>query len=580
LFAVEAAPDTATVEEAIEVLKRYVAEQEKADGSAAETKGKKRSRSFAGQRSLRALLPSGSAISGAAAIRGQLGGTTGPILGVAGVTQSPDGAGLAAANTAGGADLVLDGSSQGTADAEVTESGIDRPSTSSETFEIVNSGGGGMTLLVDGQPAATTATDLWVKKSGDTMTGTLTLSPVSGKAWVANGDVELSGRLFKGPNIFLHAPELHDTAVGGNALRAPSSGTTNTAIGFAALFSDSSGTRNVAVGNSSLHNNLDGTANTAVGDESLQDNTSGSSNSAFGLNALEMNTVGSENVAVGANALGSNVGGIQNTGVGSSALGQEQTGSDNTALGAQALAINSGGALNAAVGYQSLGNASSSSSQNTALGAQALASLTDGNDNIAVGTSAGSGLTTGSSNIYIGASGSPSDSRTIQIGRSSLNPSTFVAGIASSAVSGTPVVVGANGQLGVAPSSLRFKQDVQTMRAESAGLFRLRPVTFHYDSSVAGDTGRVHYGLIAEEVAKVFPDLVPLDSDGRPQTVLYDELAPMLVNELQKEVDRRKGLEAELAKDEELLQELRTRLEELAAGPSPTPTDGPARSGR
>jgi len=111
------------------------------------------------------------------------------------------------------------------------------------------------------------------------------------------------------------------------------------------------------------------------------------------------------------------------------------------------------------------------------------------------------------------------------------------------------------------------------MDSESDGLFKLRPVTFHYSSSVAGATDRLHFGLIAEEVAKVFPDLVPVDADGRPQTVLYEELVPMLVNELQKEATRKKELEAQLARDEELLQMLRARVEHLASGISPVVTD-------
>ena len=216
LFEVEAPRAEMSVEDAIEVLKRYASEQESMNSHPKTKQNKEEPQSPVSQANLRALFPSVSAVTGPAAIRGELGGTTGAILGVAGVTQSPDGAGLAAANTAGGADLVLDGSSQGATGAAMTESGLDRPSSSAETFDIKNSGGGGMTLLVDGQPAATTSTDVWVKKSGDTMTGTLTLSPSSGKAWVANGDVELSGRLYKGQNIFLHAPDIHDTAVGGS----------------------------------------------------------------------------------------------------------------------------------------------------------------------------------------------------------------------------------------------------------------------------------------------------------------------------------------------------------------------------
>jgi len=167
--------------------------------------------------------------------------------------------------------------------------------------------------------------------------------------------------------------------------------------------------------------------------------------------------------------------------------------------------------------------------RNTAIGRFALNRST-GSKNIGVGANAGSSLVNGSNNIYIGNQGAGDESQTIRIGQA--QTSTFMAGITTTGVSGTAVVVDANGQLGITLSSARYKQDIAPMGTRSEKVLDLRPVTFAYKGDARAIT---HYGLIAEEVAIVYPDLVTRTASGEVQTVKYQELIPMLLNELQRQ---------------------------------------------
>src|SRR5439155_16055629 len=135
---------------------------------------------------------------------------------------------------------------------------------------------------------------------------------------------------------------------------------------------------------------------------------------------------------------------------------------------------------------------------------------TTGSNNVALGSSAGSALTTGSSNIDIGNVGVAAESRTIRVGTAGTQRQTFIAGISGASVTGTAIVVNSGGQLGVAPSSQRFKQDIRTMGDASDTLMALRPVTFQYKPDV-DPIGVCQFGLVAEEVEKVNPDLVARD---------------------------------------------------------------------
>jgi hypothetical protein len=246
-----------------------------------------------------------------------------------------------------------------------------------------------------------------------------------------------------------------------------------------------------------------------------------------------------------------------NTAGGAGALANVTTGTANTANGAQALFFDTGGSFNTATGYGTLGN--NTNHWNTATGNQALTSNTSGagntgdgsnslwmnttgNYNTALGYYAGSNLSTGSYNIDIGNNGVAGESSTIRIGTAGNQNATFVAGINGTAVAGVPVVVDANGQLGVAPSSARFKNEIKPMDEASEAVLGLKPVTFHYKEEV--DPSQVaQFGLVAEEVAKVDPDLVARDSNGKVYTVRYDAVNAMLLNEFLKEHRRVEELE-------------------------------------
>jgi hypothetical protein len=276
-----------------------------------------------------------------------------------------------------------------------------------------------------------------------------------------------------------------------------------------------------------------GSSNTAFGFHALFSNTTGDSNTASGIFALESNTTGSVNTASGYSALLSNTTGPANTASGYSALQNNTTGAANTASGGAALLRNTTGAANTALGYR------------------ALLSST-GNENIAVGQGAGSALTSGNRNIYLGHPGASSENRTMRLGYDETKK-TFMAGVATSAVTGTTVLIAANGRLGVPLSSARYKRDIETMGARSEGVLKLRPVTFAYTSDKQG--GR-QYGLIAEEVATVYPELVTHTATGEVQAVRYQELIPMLVNELQRQ-------QQAMEKQQQVTEHLQRELAEL-----------------
>ena len=293
-----------------------------------------------------------------------------------------------------------------------------------------------------------------------------------------------------------------NTAEGQNALFSLTTGVNNTAVGFDALFHNTTGVYNTANGDHALLNNTTGYANTATGFRSLYSNTFGFDNTANGLDALYHNT----------------------------------TGHDNTANGFQALYSNTSGRYNSAIGERALGS-NTTGSMNTAVGDGALFSNTTGNSNIALGDSAGVFITTGSNNIDIGRVGNPDElyeSNTIRIGTAGTQTATFIAGVsgATTGLAGVPVLIDANGQLGTMSSSRRFKREIKRMDKASEAILALKPVTFHYKSD---KTNRAEFGLIAEEVVEVNPDLVVRDKSGEIYTVRYEAVNAMLLNEVLKE---------------------------------------------
>jgi trimeric autotransporter adhesin len=305
---------------------------------------------------------------------------------------------------------------------------------------------------------------------------------------------------------------------------------TNTNLGYQALANNTTGLSNTAVGYRALFNNTTGNANTALGAGTLKSNTTGFQNTATGVAALASNTTGSVNVATGVSALPSNTTGTRNTATGNQALLFNTTGSRNTATGFDALENNETGNHNAAYGWLAL-------------------VFSNGNLNIGLGDGAGETLTTGDNNIDIGNIGVAVESNTIRIGTQVFTPepfppggvdhpahtATYIAGISGQTASGgVPVYVNSDGKLGTLTSSARFKTDIKPMDKTSEMILALKPVTFRYKKDV-DPKGISQFGLVAEEVEKVNPDLVARDAEGKVYTVRYEAVNAMLLNEFLKE---------------------------------------------
>ncbi|MEP6586798.1 MAG: tail fiber domain-containing protein [Candidatus Udaeobacter sp.] len=326
----------------------------------------------------------------------------------------------------------------------------------------------------------------------------------------------------------------------------------NTAEGQNALLTLTTGGYNTAVGFLSLRSTSTGQLNTAIGAGALLSNTIGSFNTASGAFALLLNTTGSDNTAVGESALFNNTTGIHNTASGLQALLSNTTGNDNTANGVNTLASNTVGSHNAATGFGALQNNTTGAS-NVANGENALDSNTTGSFNTAIGLLAGSAQTIGSGNVYVGAgmAGVPGES-----------DACYIRGVfGSTSASGIPVLVNANSKLGTTTSSKRFKEEIKPMDKASEAVFALKPVAFRYKKEI--DPARTsQFGLVAEDVEKVNPNLVVRDKEGKPYSVRYDQVNAMLLNEFLKE--HRKV--EELTKDFQVtVAQLTARLDDQAA---------------
>ncbi len=287
--------------------------------------------------------------------------------------------------------------------------------------------------------------------------------------------------------------------------------------------------------------------NTGVGDEALSTNY-GNYNTATGAFALSGNG-GNDNTATGTQALGSNNNtGRSNTADGRSALLSNTTGFNNTGVGFNALKSNSTGNNNSAIGDNAL--LMNTGSGNVAAGAFCLQKNTTGSGNIAIGINAGSNLTTGSNNIDIAAFGVGGESGTIRIGNEN-QTTAYVAGIYGATVaSGVQVVVAPNGQLGTVTSSARFKDNIKPMDKASEAILALKPVTFRYKADLDPE-GIPQFGLVAEQVEKVSPDLVVRDDQGKVITVRYEAVNAMLLNEFLKEHGQVQQLKATVAQQQE-----------------------------
>jgi hypothetical protein len=277
--------------------------------------------------------------------------------------------------------------------------------------------------------------------------------------------------------------------------------------------------------------------NTAEGQNALLSLSTGGFNTAIGFFSLRSDTTGQSNTAIGAGTLLANTAN-NNTATGAGALFSNTTASYNTANGAFALFSNT------------TGNA------NTAIGFEALFHNTTGFSNIALGFGTGGGITTANNVICIGSNGA------------NVSNSCFIGNIrgVTTVNAAIPVLIDAVGQLGTASSSRRFKNEIKPMDKASEAIHALKPVTFHYKSD---NTNRPEFGLIAEEVAEVNPDLVVCDKDGEIYTVRYDAVNAMLLNEFLKEHRKveqlTKDFESKLAEQQKQIEALTAGLQKVSA---------------
>ena len=311
-------------------------------------------------------------------------------------------------------------------------------------------------------------------------------------------------------------------------MAANSTGTENTAIGAGALEAQNTGNRNTANGVNALFRNS-GNNNTANGHSALVSNGTGSGNTAGGYQALSHNTTGGRNTGNGVGALFRNTTGGTNTADGNNALSNNETGNGNTADGTGALANNTG------------------------------------SFNTAVGFNAGANLTTGHDNVDIQAGAAAGESNTTRIGTVK-QTRTFISGIrgvTTANANAVPVVMDSAGQLGTVSSSRRFKDEIKPMDNASEAILGLKPVTFHYKSD---NQNTPQFGLIAEEVAKVNPDLVVRDDNGEIYTVRYEAVNAMLLNEFLKEHRNVAEQESTIAELKATVARQQKQIEALAAG--------------
>jgi Chaperone of endosialidase len=343
------------------------------------------------------------------------------------------------------------------------------------------------------------------------------------------------------------------TAAGDHALQALTLGLGNTALGTFSLFSVNTGSFNTAVGAGALDLNT-ADSNTATGAAALLFNTTGAENTANGTAALEFNDLGFQNTATGAFALFSNTAGLANTASGADALFSNTGGQGNTAIGVEALSSNTTANFNTANGNSAL-SSNTTGGSNTAIGSTALANSTTGSGNIGLGNNAGANVITATDVTCIG-----------NVGKD-VNDSCFISrirGVQTQNANAIPVLIDSDGQLGTLSSSRRFKKEIKAMDKASEAILALEPVTFHYKGD---NTSTPQFGLIAEEVAEVNPDLVVREADGKVYTVRYEAVNAMLLNEFLKEHREVQDLKKQVVALTAGLQKVSAQLE--ASKPAP-----------
>lgn len=334
-----------------------------------------------------------------------------------------------------------------------------------------------------------------------------------------------------------------NTAEGQNALLGLTTGGYNTAIGFSSLRTNTTGSFNTSIGAGTLFANT-AAENTAVGAGALLSNNTGESNTAVGAFALVSNTTAASNTAVGQGALQANTTGDGNTAVGRFALFSNTTTSSNTAVGQGALQSNQVGLDNTAVGRFAL------------LG-------TTGSGNTAIGQGAGQNIEANNNNICIGwhVFGLAGENNTIRVGDNLPNGSAcYIGGIFGElVVGGDTVICNSAGKVGTGTSSKRFKEAIKPMDNASEAILALTPVTYRYKKEL-DPTGTWQFGLVAEDVERVNPDLVVHDKDGQPHSVRYDQINAMLLNEFLKEHKKVEAQHGKIEKQHATIAELRSTV--------------------
>jgi hypothetical protein len=356
-----------------------------------------------------------------------------------------------------------------------------------------------------------------------------------------------------------------NTAEGDAALNGLTSGQYNTATGFEALYSNTTGSSNTATGGTALYSNTTGNNNTATGFAALVYNSSGPYNTATGVSALFGNTTGAYNTATGFEALTAATGtsAADNTATGALALHSTTSGFYNTATGVSALLLNTTGYYNVASGVSAL-TYNVVGHDNTAEGFQALLNA-KGSNNIGIGSNAGANLSNGSNNIDIGNLGVAGDAAKIRIGTKGTQNAAYVAGIYGKTVasgSKVGVMIDSTGKLGTVVSSARFKEAIKPMDKSSEAILALQPVTFRYKQELDPD-GVPQFGLVAEQVEKVSPELVVRDEEGKAYTVRYEAVNAMLLNEFLKEHCKVEQLQSKAQEQERIAQKQKASIAQM-----------------
>ncbi len=476
-------------------------------------------------------------------MRGLASAASGNTIGVSSQVNSPNG--LAAVFNNAGGGKIISGQNNGVEKFSVDGSG--NINSASGTYEI-----GGSNVVNIGR-SADYDLFLGVGAGVSNIAGSGTGNTFSGyKAGYNNttGNVNT----FSGAEAGLsNTTGYHNTFSGALAGYFNTTGAYNTFSGAEAGYYNTTGAYNTFSGWGAGYYNTTGTANTFSGYEAGAYNTTALYNTFSGAYAGYYNTTGQQNTFSGFEAGYRNTSGTANTFSGLEAGAYNTTGQANTFSGAGAGFSNTMG-----------GN-------NTFSGTGAGGSNTTGSSNTFFGSGAGTNNTTGSDDVYIANLGpvSGNESNTIRIGDPQFHPFTYIAGIyGSTSAAGVPVYINSDGLLGTQTSSLRFKEQVRDMGDSTSALMKLRPVTFLYKSEYANGQRTLQYGLIAEEVAKVYPELVAYDNDGQPYTVRYQYIATMLLNEVQKQY-RRAETQAEVIKAQEQkiadLEERLSRLEKVVS---------------